>query len=75
VIRFIAALVVAIIGWGGVVVTQRYKALSKRQLAQMVYDLDKAITDAAQGPSALLRQDVRERAQKMINRARLEGLL
>ena len=78
-IRFIAALVVALIGWGGVMVTQKfhYKALSRKQLAQMVYDLNKQIVDLEQDYpiSGPVVEEITIRAKKMINRARLEGLL
>jgi len=76
-IRFLAALVVAGIGWLGVMATQKfhYKALSRKQLAQMVYELNHALVDAVHTPAFSQWETIREKAQKMINRARLEGLL
>lgn len=76
--RFIAAAVVALIGAGGVWVTQKfhYKSLTKRQLAKMVYELNKQlVANHNSGSRDIFMKDLREKAQKMINRARLEGLL
>jgi len=78
-IRFIAALIVAGIGWIGIMATQKfhYKALSRKQLAQMVYNLNRELVEFVRvvPPGTVGTDAVMVRAQKMINRAKLEGLL
>jgi len=78
------SILIAIIG-GIVVATFKYKALTNRNLATLVYDLNlnlvKLMTAVAESKDPNIRAAVRRatecgtKAQKIINRARLEGIL
>jgi len=54
-----------------------YSRLTPTQLAKLVYDLNHALVDEMRKSqsSDVLNRDISERAQKIINRARLEGIL
>ena len=58
-----------------------YSRLTPKQLASLVYELNKALVDAIDRLSVISQvkdpkySEVSERAQKIINRARLEGIL
>lgn len=54
-----------------------YSRLTPKQLASLVYDLNHALVDEMRKSqsSDVLNRDISERAQKIINRARLEGIL
>jgi len=54
-----------------------YSRLTPKQLAGLVYDLNHALVDEMRKSQStdILNRDISERAQKIINRARLEGIL
>ena len=54
-----------------------YKPLTKHQLAKMVYELNKELVEILEivGGKNIGSRDVSEKAQKMIARARTEGIL
>jgi len=57
-------------------VTQlKYKLLTNKQLAKMVYELNKEMVRLNIFPGTTGPGELKEKALKMINRARLEGIL
>jgi len=52
----------------------KYQSLTPRQLAGLVYDLNKYLVEVGTR-TGIKNEDLSERAQKVINRARLEGIL
>lgn len=52
----------------------KYKPLTPQQLASLVYDLNKELVEVY-ARTGMKNEELSKKAQKMINRARLEGIL
>jgi len=55
--------------------TFHYRPLTNKQLAKMVLELTKEMIEIRKFTGTKLGAEMTEKAQKMINRARLEGIL